>query len=85
MERKENNMSQSPQNLPLAAALAQQGALSEEESDTNPTGPIVGASDAEADAAQSGAAADLRGADRDSDGVPVGRDDVEADKHASGA
>jgi hypothetical protein len=78
-------MSQSPQNLPMAAALAQQGALSEEEPDTNSTGPTVGASDAEADAARSGAAADLTGAERDSDGVPVGSDDVEADKRASGA
>ncbi len=78
-------MSQSPQNLPLAAALAQEGALSEEETDPNQSGPTVGASDAEADAARSGADADLTGAARDSDGVPVGQDDAEADKRASGA
>lgn len=39
----------------------------------------VGASDADADAIRAGAEGDLRGADRDSDGVPVGRADAEAD------
>ena len=73
---------QPPQNLPLA------GALIEEETDAQgaaQAGPAVGASDAEADAARSGADADLSDAAVDSDGVPVGRDDLEADKRASGA
>jgi hypothetical protein len=74
--------SQSPQNLPLAAAIAREATDADESPRTDPT---VGASDAEADAARSGADADLTGAARDSDGVPVGRDDVEADKRASGA
>ena len=50
------------------------------------TGPIVGASDAEADAARSGSDdADLDDAGRDSDGVPVGSADAEADAENSGA
>jgi hypothetical protein len=50
-------------------------------------GPTVGASDAEADAARSGADpdADLTQLSHDSDGVPVGEDDLEADKRNSGA
>jgi hypothetical protein len=43
---------------------------------------LVGASDADADAARSGADVDLEGAERDSDGVPVGRADLEADKRS---
>ena len=77
---------QPPQNLPLA------GAVTEEEADIEGTdtrgtrtGPTVGASDAEADAARSGAEAEPTRAARDSDGTPVGRDDLEADKRASGA
>jgi hypothetical protein len=73
---------QPPLNLPLAGALAEESAETET---TEPTGPTVGDSDAEADAAASGADADLTGAVHDSDGVPVGRDDLEADKRASGA
>jgi hypothetical protein len=48
-------------------------------------GPRVGASDVEADIAASGAVADLTRAIRDSDGVPVGDDELEADKRNSGA
>ena len=80
---------QPPQNLPLA------GAIDEEQTDTGRTdsdetartGPTVGASDAEADAVRSGADADAEQADatRDSDGTPVGRDDLEADQRDSGA
>ena len=49
------------------------------------SGPTVGASDADADAVRSGADADLTDAARDTDGVPVGEDDAEADRRASGA
>ena len=50
------------------------------------TGPTVGASDAEADAARSGSDdADLDDSGRDSDGVPVGSADAEADAENSGA
>lgn len=73
---------QSPQGLPLAAVLA--GNL--DETDEQPRGgPTVGASDADADAARSGADADLSDATRDSDGVPVGTADAEADRRESGA
>jgi len=73
---------QSGQALPLAAAAAAASTSSEEE---NSGEPLVGAADAEADAARSGADADLSRATRDSDGVPVGEDDLEADKRASNA
>jgi hypothetical protein len=69
--------------LPLAAAAAAH--LTDQETETNETGPAVGASDAEADAARSGADADLTDATRDSDGVPVGEADLEEDKRQSGA
>jgi hypothetical protein len=46
--------------------------------------PLIGASDAEADAAGSGAAADLTHVIHDSDGVPVGAADLVADKRNSG-
>ncbi|WP_328473163.1 hypothetical protein OHA21_11790 [Actinoplanes sp. NBC_00393] len=73
---------QSPENLPLAAAIA--GERNDTDEETR-TGPTVGAADAEADAARSGADADLTEATHDTDGVPVGSADVEADKRASGA
>jgi hypothetical protein len=69
--------------LPLAAQAA--AAFTEQDKAENETGPTVGESDAEADAARSGADADLTGADRDSDGVPVGDADLEEDKRRSGA
>jgi hypothetical protein len=71
----------SPQGLPLAAAVARETDIDE----TPPTGPTVGSSDADADAARSGADADLRDAQRDSDGVPVGKADAEEDARQSGA
>ena len=73
-------MSTTPQGIPPIAVP-----LVFEPDDDTPTGPTVGASDAEADAAASGAPADLRHATRDSDGVPVGEADAEADRRASGA
>lgn len=73
----------SPQGLPLAVPFA--AGLVDDEQDTRETGPTVGSSDADADAAASGADVDLRGASRDSDGVPVGEADAEADKRGSGA
>lgn len=54
--------------------------LAEHGVDENDSGrELVGASDAEADAARSGGDVELTDAERDSDGVPVGEDDVEAD------
>jgi hypothetical protein len=44
----------------------------------------VGASDAAADAARAGADVNLDRADRESDGVPVGRDDLRSDIERSG-
>jgi hypothetical protein len=69
--------------LPLAAATAAR--LTDQEDAENQSGPTVGASDAEADAARSGADADLTRTTRDSDGVPVGEADLEEDKRQSGA
>jgi hypothetical protein len=69
--------------LPLAAAAAAR--LTEQETAENESEPTVGASDAEADAARSGADADLTDATHDSDGVPVGEADLEEDKRRSGA
>ena len=51
---------------------------------TVPSPEKVGASDAEADAARARGEQPPDGA-TDSDGVPVGPDDVEADRAASGA
>jgi hypothetical protein len=73
----------SPQGLPLVVPFAA-GQVDEQE-DTGKTGPTVGSSDADADAAASGADVSLRDATRDSDGVPVGAADAEEDKRASGA
>ncbi|WP_433293519.1 hypothetical protein ACQP2F_30810 [Actinoplanes sp. CA-030573] len=78
----------SPQGLPAAAVpLAAEITENENgpESAARRTGATVGASDADADAAASGADVDLTGATRDSDGVPVGEADAEADRKASGA
>jgi hypothetical protein len=74
----------SPQQIPTAGPLFAEVAKEHAENEQK-DGPTVGASDADADAAASGADVDLTGATRDSDGVPVGEDDVEADKRASGA
>ena len=77
---------QGAQGLPVAAGLAAE--LTDDDArdgQAPPSGETVGAADAEADAARSGADADFTGAARDSDGTPVGEDDLEADKRASGA
>ena len=78
-----------PQAVPIAAALSGDfGDKVREETGANPDGPTVGAADADADAAASGAGPDdrrLTDATRDSDGVPVGADDVDEDKRRSGA
>jgi hypothetical protein len=71
-----------PQGFPLTAAL--QGKLVDT-GEAEPDTPTVGASDAHADAARSGADVDLTDATHDTDGTPVGRDDAEADRRASGA
>lgn len=63
-----------------AAAAADLG--TDEDANSRET---VGASDAEADAARSGADTDLSDANRDTDGVPVGEADVEADAERGGA
>jgi hypothetical protein len=68
--------------LPAAAAAA---ADLVETADQPDAGPTVGASDAEADAARSGADVDLTDATRDSDGVPVGKADADADAERSAA
>ena len=73
----------SPQGLPVAASIAAE--LMEDDVNKEKTGPTVGAADAEADAAASGADVDVAGATRDSDGVPVGSADAEEDRRASGA
>jgi hypothetical protein len=73
----------SPQGLPIAVPLV--AALEDDDVNDERTGPTVGASDADADAAASGADGTIADATRDSDGVPVGSADVEEDKRASGA
>jgi hypothetical protein len=77
---------QSPLALPLAMRLVTkvtraQVAAGEPEDPW----PLIGASDVEADAALSGAPADLTHVMRDGDGVPVGEDDLAADRRNSGA
>jgi hypothetical protein len=79
---------QSPSGLPLAAAAATEATEADVDAARNSdSGPTVGAADAEADAARSGADTDLTTGTtaRDSDGVPVGSADAEADARASGA
>ncbi|GIM90961.1 hypothetical protein [Paractinoplanes toevensis] len=71
-----------PQNPLVPAALAAD--LTSDDDETR-AGTPVGAADAEADAARSGADADPAHGARDTDGVPVGEADHEADKRASGA
>jgi hypothetical protein len=68
----------SMQPIPPAAADHLAGRDADQEDESNRE--LVGASDAAADAARSGSNnVDLTGADRDSDGVPVGEDDLQAD------
>jgi len=79
----------SPQGFPLGAPLAAEavsGRLTEnDEEETAQQGETVGRSDADADAARSGADVNLAGAARDSDGVPVGSADADEDARQSGA
>jgi hypothetical protein len=59
--------------------------VADDETGTEGGGETVGASDAEADAIRAGGDGDLAGAQRDSDGVPVGEADAEADvEHSKG-
>jgi hypothetical protein len=77
---------QSPQSLPVAAQVASD--LTDDrsrEGAVDQSGPTVGASDADADAARSGGDVDLGDATRDSDGALVGEADREEDERASGA
>ncbi|MGI5214715.1 hypothetical protein [Plantactinospora sp. CA-290183] len=68
-----------PRYVPIG--LAATGALpGSEETETDNGGEIVGADDARADAVRAGADEDLAGANRDTDGVPVGQADAEADR-----
>jgi len=73
----------SPQGLPVGMAFTLHPHDPDEPEEK--TGPTVGAADAEADAAASGADVPATHAERDSDGVPVGEEDAEADRRASGA
>ncbi|GIE95551.1 hypothetical protein [Paractinoplanes rishiriensis] len=72
----------SPQGYPIAVPLG-----TEQMKDDNPdqAGPLVGASDAAADAEASGAEVPTDETHRDTDGVPVGAADAEEDRRASGA
>jgi len=70
-----------PQALPLAAEVAREGYAGRVK---EPVGALVGASDAEADAARSGAPADLTHLRYDDDGEPVGEAELLADKLNSG-
>jgi len=83
---KEEDAMTNPQGLPLGAPLAAE-AVSDRMAEENDQerGPTVGRSDADADAARSGADTDLSDATRDSDGVPVGSDDADEDARRSGA
>jgi hypothetical protein len=68
--------SSSQQPIPPAALV---NVAAEGTEDDNNERELVGTADAEADAARSGADVDLTDAQRDSDGVPVGQADVQAD------
>jgi hypothetical protein len=74
----------SPGQSPLPPFVPPVGVPEEDQEDYG-TGPTVGASDADADAARAGADVDLAGATHDSDGVPVGRADAEADAERAAA
>jgi hypothetical protein len=65
--------------------LAGAGLDDNQQAPAEDTGPPVGAADADADAARSGADVDLDDPQRDSDGVPVGGADADADAARSGA
>jgi hypothetical protein len=73
-------------NLPAAAAGAfVAGGRTADEAETPHTGETVGASDAEADRARAAGEEVPGGADRDSDGVPVGEADAAEDARRTGA
>lgn len=62
------------------------GGFPQTEDQSLDSGPLIGASDAEADAANSGADVDPKyDAARDSDGVPTGAADADEDARRSGA
>jgi hypothetical protein len=67
--------------LPLAAAVSKDLV----EDDQPDSGPTVGASDADADAARSGGDVELTNPTRDSDGTPVGEADRDADIERAGS
>jgi hypothetical protein len=73
--------STNPAGIPIAADIVSDDTDAAEGASS---GPIVGASDADADAARTGADVDLDGATRDSDGVPVGRADADEDARRGG-
>ncbi|MEU7586761.1 hypothetical protein AB0A95_10720 [Micromonospora sp. NPDC049230] len=68
-----------PRYVPFAVAAPEQ-LIDDDGAVAEPSGEIVGADDAAADAARTGADVDLSHANRDSDGVPIGAADVEADR-----
>ncbi|MCU7726203.1 hypothetical protein ODJ79_20950 [Actinoplanes sp. KI2] len=76
----------SPQGLPVGMAyVPRHRDPARPDEPEEEAGPTVGASDADADAAASGANVEITPAERDSDGVPVGEADAEADRRDSGA
>jgi hypothetical protein len=70
----EDDMTQPPF-VPIVPAILAQP----DEQSTEDERDLVGASDADADAVRTGAEVDRSHTTRDSDGVPVGRADLEAD------
>lgn len=72
-----------PSGTPLPAA-AVAGAMAEDQDENRPTGPTVGAGDAEADRARAAGEEVPDDVPRDSDGVPVGEADADADARRAG-
>ncbi|MCG5469921.1 hypothetical protein LADH09A_003859 [Micromonospora sp. LAH09] len=68
-----------PRYVPIALAGSEQ-LIDDDGVGADGGGEIVGADDAAADAARTGADVDLSHAARDGDGVPTGAADVEADR-----
>jgi hypothetical protein len=79
----EEGMMTTPQVPPPVAAAAAASIWNSEE-DKNER-EVVGISDADADAQRSGGDVELDDADRESDGVPVGRADAQEDAKRTGA
>ncbi|MCG5461802.1 hypothetical protein AB0K35_03355 [Micromonospora sp. NPDC053740] len=68
-----------PRYVPIGLAAA--GRLIDDDgADAGPAGEIIGADDAKADAARTGADVDLSHVARDGDGVPTGAADAQADR-----